>query len=210
MNEPPDDFAATDRTLVRRFQSGQNAAATELYVRYAERLAKLARSSMSPRLNSRFDPEDVVQSVFRTFFRRANEPFFQVPSGDQIWQLLLAIATNKVRKLGRHARQQKRDVGRTVTMDEAGTAGGASGVTGGAEHESLAILEMVLRDVLAELPDYQRTMIEMRIEGYTTEEIAAKTQRCTRTVERIVQRFRDQMSRIVEANDVEHDDTNQL
>lgn len=198
MNQPPDEFAATDRTLVRRFQSGQNAAATELYVRYADRLAKLARSEMSPRLNSQFDPEDVVQSVFRTFFRRANEPYFQVPSGDQIWRLLLVIATNKVRKLGRYARQQKRDVGRTVAIDEAASAASD-------DHASLAILEMVVRGALEGLPEYQRTMIEMRIQGYTTEEIAARTQRCTRTVERIVQRFRDQMNRIVEASDVEPD-----
>jgi RNA polymerase sigma-70 factor (ECF subfamily) len=198
MNQPPDEFAATDRTLVRRFQSGQNAAATELYVRYADRLAKLARLEMSPRLNSQFDPEDVVQSVFRTFFRRANEPYFQVPSGDQIWQLLLVIATNKVRKLGRYARQQKRDVGRTVAIDEASSAASD-------DHASLAILEMVVRDSLEGLPEYQRTMIELRIQGYTTEEIAARTQRCTRTVERIVQRFRDQMNRIVEASDVEPD-----
>ena len=204
MNDPSVDPAATDRTLVRRFQSGQNTAATELYVRYADRLARLARSEMSPRLNSRFDPEDVVQSVFRTFFRRANEPWFEVPSGDQIWQLLLVIATNKVRKLARYARQQKRDVGRTVSMDEAAAA------TGGGGHESLVVLETVLQDVLAGLPDYQRAMIELRIQGYTTEEIAARTERCTRTVERIVQRFRDQMSRVVEAKDVEHGGTNQL
>ena len=55
---------SSDHSLLRRFRSGEPDAATELYVRYAQRLQSLAKSQTSHQLSSRFDPEDVVQSVF--------------------------------------------------------------------------------------------------------------------------------------------------
>ena len=62
----------TDRSLLRRLQQGQADASTELYLRYAERLLAVAAAQTSPDLARRVDPEDIVQSVFRTFFRRAS------------------------------------------------------------------------------------------------------------------------------------------
>lgn len=196
--EMPSDSAATDRTLLRRFRTGQDDAATELYLRYAKKLETLARSEMANRLTARFDPEDVVQSVFRTFFRRASEPMFDGPSGDQIWQLLLVIATNKVRKLGRFHRQQKRDVGRTVTATEDMPPPET------VDHVPLLVLQMVIDESMADLPEYQRTMIEMRINGHTADEIAEATGRCSRTVERVVKRFREQIDKYIEGNHVDH------
>ena len=182
----------TDHSLLRRFQTGENEAATRLYVKYAQRLERLAAAEMSGRLRSRLDPEDVVQSVFRTFFRRAKDPLFRSPSGDQLWQLLLVIAMNKVRKLGRFHRQKKRSVDQTVSVvDEATPASGA-------EFESLTILEIVLDETLSDLPDAQRQMIELRIQGNTINEISKITNRCTRTVERVLHRFRERMQEVVE------------
>ena len=71
--EPPAKDGATDRTLLRRLQHGQADASTELYLRYAKRLLMLAAAQSSPDLARRVDPEDIVQSVFRTFFRRARD-----------------------------------------------------------------------------------------------------------------------------------------
>ena len=65
---------------------------------------------VSSSLSSRVDPEDIVQSVFRTFFRRASEGQYQVPSGEELWKLLLAISLNKVRSVGQFHRAAKRDI----------------------------------------------------------------------------------------------------
>jgi len=190
----------SDHSLVRQFKRGDEDAATQLYLRYAARLARLANREMSPQLGTRFDPEDVVQSVFRTFFRRAAEGLYDVPPGDQLWQLLLMIATNKVRHLGRFHRQAKRDVGKTLantqeySIDERTSRADP-------DHVPITILEMVVQDAMADLPDFQRTMIELRIQGHTAEEIAAQTGRCSRTVERVLKRFRDKMTQELEGPD---------
>lgn len=187
----------SDHSLVRQFKRGDGDAATQLYLRYAARLARLADREMSPQLGARFDPEDVVQSVFRTFFRRAAEGLFEVPPGDQLWQLLLMIATNKVRHLGRFHRQAKRDVGRTNANSDEYTIEERTS-RNDPDHVPMTILEMVVQDAMADLPDFQRAMIELRIQGNTAEEIAAKTGRCSRTVERVLKRFRDKMTHELE------------
>lgn len=182
----------SDRTLLRRYRAGESDAATELYVRYAQRLQALARAQTSSSLSSRFDPEDVVQSVFRTFFRRASEGLYDVPAGAQLWQLLLVLALNKVRALAVYHRAQRRDVSRTqsdaaiemppLTEDET-------------PHR---ILSMVVDEVMDGLPDIQQTIIRMRIEGNDVVSIAAETGRSKRTVERVLQGFRQRLSGLID------------
>jgi RNA polymerase sigma-70 factor (ECF subfamily) len=182
----------SDRTLLRRFAHGQRDAATELYLRYAGRLAALAKSKSGSILSSRFDPEDVVQSVFRTFFRRASEGLYEVPPGDELWQLLLVLALNKVRALGAFHRAQKRDV--TRTLDERGLL--TTSET--ADDVAVSVLRMVVEDKLDELPLYQRRMIELRIAGHEIGEIAARTNRSKRTVERVLQQFRGTLAKAID------------
>ncbi len=52
---------------------------------------------MAPDLAGRVDADDIVQSVFRTFFRRVAKGDYEVPDGEELWKLFLVIALNKVR-----------------------------------------------------------------------------------------------------------------
>ena len=162
---------------------------------YAQRLQLLARANTPDLLATRFDPDDVVQSVFRTFFRRAAEGYFDVPAGEELWQLLLVIALNKVRAWGKYHRRQKRDVRQTVGstfLDEAPSPD---------DQLSLQILSMVVDETLQQLPALQQQMVAMRIQGHEVAEIADATQRCTRTVERVLQRFRQKVAGCIDDRD---------
>ena len=75
MDEPT---ALTD--LVRRHRDGDPEAARELFAWYAQRLSHLAEQHLSHKLSGRVDGDDVVQSVFRTFFRRTARGEFQIDS----------------------------------------------------------------------------------------------------------------------------------
>jgi RNA polymerase sigma factor (sigma-70 family) len=178
----------SDRSLLRRFRAGQHDAATELYLRYASRLLALAGARTSPSLASRFDPEDVVQSVFRTFFRRAAAGLYEVPPGDELWQLFLVIALNKVRAFSVHHRAQKRDVTRT-----AGSAV-VEAYAGSVDQTPRQMLQMVIDELLTRLPEVEQQMIRLRVEGYDVRQIAERTERSKRTVERVLQRFRHELS----------------
>jgi RNA polymerase sigma-70 factor (ECF subfamily) len=192
--EPTREERASDRSLLKRLQGGQRDAATELYLRYAERLHALAAAQCGADLAARLDPEDIVQSIFRTFFRRAAEGHYDVPEGEELWKLFLVIGLNKIRATGAHHRAAKRDI--------SATAGGAAydqalQHAAARDEASLTSLRLVIDEILASLPEAQRRMVELRIEGFEIKEIAQQTQRSKRSVERALQDFRQKLSALI-------------
>jgi RNA polymerase sigma-70 factor (ECF subfamily) len=181
---PMGSGAPSDRSLLRRFRSGQEDAATELYLRYADRLRRLAERQTGAELAARLDADDIVQSVFRTFFRRAGEGDYDIPAGEELWGLFLVIALNKIRKLGAYHRAEKRDVARTAGGRALELAGAV------ADETPLTTLRLVIDELLEGQPHSHRQMVEMRIEGHEVAEIAQRCGRSKRSVERILQDFR--------------------
>jgi RNA polymerase sigma factor (sigma-70 family) len=196
---PASDEAATghvpsDGSLLRRIKRGEEAAATELYLRYSKRLLALAKANTAPELAVRFDPEDVVQSVFRSFFRRASTGCYEVPEGGELWRLLLVHAINKVRQLAIRHRAQRRDAGRTISYHGIEEEMDGRYVN---HTEPLQILEFVIDDLLSTMTTAQKRIVELRIEGHTVDEIAEQTRRSKRTVERVLQSFREQLAELI-------------
>jgi RNA polymerase sigma-70 factor, ECF subfamily len=189
----PED-ESSDRSLLWRFRNGQADAPTRLYLRYAERLQALADRQTSGELGRRLDPEDIVQTVFRTFFRRVAEGNYDVPDGEEIWKLLLVIALHKIRDAGVFHKAAKRDVRRT-------SSGAANELAiqnaPGKDEAALAVLQMVVNDVLEGLPESHRRMIELRIEGHEVAEISREVGRSKRSVERVLQVFRQRMDGLI-------------
>lgn len=68
-------------------------------------------------LQARADGEDVVQSVFRTFFQRDSEGKFRVDHSDELWKLLVTITLRKARSIWRKNTAAQRSVGREVSLD---------------------------------------------------------------------------------------------
>lgn len=180
----------SDRSLLQRYRHGQEDAATQLYRRYADRLRALAVSQCSGALAQRVDADDIVQSVFRTFFRRITHGGYDVPAGGELWKLFLVIALNKIRSLATFHRAAKRDVRRA--------AGGFERELDGLAHSNqsaLDVLRLIIDEILNSVPAVQRQIIELRIEEYEVSEIAQRTGRSKRTVERVLQQFRRRLQR---------------
>ena len=184
----------TDHSLLRRFREGEDAAASELYARYAERLAKLADARVSDELKRRVDPDYIVQSVFRTFFRRAALGQYEVPAGEELWKLFLVIGLNKIREAAVHHHAGKRDSRQT-------TGGGAAdAVTAENEDIALVALRMAIDDVLAPLPDTYKEIVRLRVERYEVGEIAERVGRSKRSVERILREFQQKLYGLIDGN----------
>src|SRR5262249_35780113 len=96
--------------LVERLKEGNPRAPELLFRRYAVRLARLAEQHLSRKVAVRVDGEDVVQSVFRTFFRRCASGEFTVDGSGRLWRLLVTITLNKVRAGVRYHTAARRDV----------------------------------------------------------------------------------------------------
>ena len=185
----PSGPGPTDASLLRRFRRGEQDAATELYLRYADRLRTLAARKASADLKRRVDAEDIVQSVFRTFFRRAAGGQYDAPTGDELWRLFLVIGLNKIRKLGTHHTAAKRDVRRTAD----GAEPFAAATVAGPDEAALDALRLTIDEILAPLPPSHREVVELRVAGEQVPEIAARTGRAKRSVERILHDFRTRL-----------------
>ncbi|MBL8814969.1 MAG: sigma-70 family RNA polymerase sigma factor [Planctomyces sp.] len=180
----------SDQSLLRRFQVGEQDAATRLYMRYARRLHGLAVKQTGSELRTRLDPEDIVQSVFRTFFRRAKEGFYEVPDGEELWKLFLVIGLHKIRDAATFHRASRRSVSRTQAMPEI-----SEELTDRRTQDAFAeeALRIVISDLLEQLSESQRQIVMLRLDGSQVQDISTLTRRSKRTVERTLQKFRDML-----------------
>jgi RNA polymerase sigma-70 factor (ECF subfamily) len=179
--------AVSDGSLLEQCRRGDQDAATQLYARYVERLQHLAKTRCSAQLARCLDAEDIVQSVFRTFFRGVRQGYYDIPEGEDLWKLLLVIALNKIRAKGSFHLAAKRDVRLTQTME--GHAGYVE-AQAATDNGDQPLMRLVIQESLEQLDPRQREMVELRLQGHDINEIADKTGRSKRTVERNLQEVR--------------------
>ena len=180
---------ASDRSLLRRLRHGEESAATALYLKYARRLLALAQAKTSTDLAAKEEADDIVQSVFKSFFRKASAGLYDVPAGEELWNLLLVITINKIRAKGNYHRAAKRDM-RLAAGDQPLDAVPADGA---GNDVALAELQMVIDGILQGLPDKSAEIVERRIAGHEVNDIVAQVKRSKRTVERVLQDFRERL-----------------
>lgn len=189
---------ASDHSLLWRWREGEQDAATQLYLRYAGRLIRLVQRQCSADLARWAGVEDIVQSVFISFFRRISQGYYDVPDGDELWKLLLVIALHKIRSKATYYHAAKRDTHRIVN----GEAAQRRLKFQANDWESqYAYLELVLGEALEQLPAQSRVIVRLRIEGCDVAEVARRTGRSRRSVERILQGGRLRLGELLGAKD---------
>ncbi|QDU93677.1 RNA polymerase sigma factor [Lignipirellula cremea] len=178
---------------VERFRAGDEHAAGELYEKYVHRLIALARGKMSPRLRRRVDPEDVVHSVYRSFFVKAGNDAFTFERSGDLWRLLSTITVNKVLRQVQRNRRKKRSMDREQSMQ----AGKDHDVlppevvaSDPSPSEALVMIEEV-EALMETLKPAHREMLALRLQGASTEEIALECDCSDRTVRRVLEKVRD-------------------
>lgn len=178
--------------LIHQYRKGEDDAATALYLRYAKQLQSIAEGETSAQMAVRVDPEGIVQSVFRTFFRRVDQGQYDISDPGELWKLLLVMALNKVRATAKSHRAVKRDVSRTVSLEHSSEAAQDN-------DQALAVLKMTIAEIVENLPTNDRQIIMMRMEGHEVQDIARECGRSKRSVERILQKFRMRLANEIEA-----------
>lgn len=185
----------TSKILLKRIQSGDELAAEELLNQFADRLLALARSRLSSKLSRRVDPEDVVQSACRSFFRHAHSGRYQVSDGDDLWRLLATITIRKSAQLVRRYKAKCRAVSQE---ESAGNGGELQMVAPEAlarepsPEEAAALLEET-EMMMQSLPQLHRKILELALQGRSVDDVADRAECSERTVERALKLARDQL-----------------
>ena len=186
MQTPPEEQA-----LIGLMRGGDQNAAREIVERYFDRLLVLARRRISQRLSSRVDPEDIVQSVFRTFFVRVKEGQFVFDEQDDLCKLLMRITLHKTLRQVAFHKAAKRDPNLETNQGDHHRELLLSVLDKGPSAEaSVAFLDQ-LEHFLGQLDLQTRQILEMRLQGYSNDEIAKELNIYDRKIRRAVERVRD-------------------
>jgi RNA polymerase sigma factor (sigma-70 family) len=188
---PPEGVPPSDQSLVRHIRNGDQAAADALYKRYAGRIRRLVSARWPASFASRFDPDDVVQSVFRVMYQRIASRRYEVPADGDLWRLLAVLAANKMRDQIRHHKAAKRSVYQTAGGENPDRA------TAWGDEAAETHLRLAVEEHLAGLPAADRQVVALRMLGHTIDEIAAHSGRAVRTVERVLRHARERLAELL-------------
>src|SRR3954454_10704984 len=107
----PDSFA----DFLSRLEARDDAAAEELFGRFTHQLIALALRHIDAGLRHKVNPEDVVQSVYKSFFFRYGAVKLNVVNWNSLWGLLTLIAVRKCAERAAYHRAECRDAGREAS-----------------------------------------------------------------------------------------------
>ena len=188
MADVPED--TTDQQLVEQCRTGDEGAAAELFNRYVSRLMGVARKRLGERMNSRLDPEDVVQSVFRTFFTRLKKDQFEFEGNDDLSKLLVRITLHKTLRQIAYHRAARRDPSQEMPQGELSRHDIFQVMTKAPTPETVVTFVDQLDHFLARLDPDEQQILTLRLQGHSSEEIAKELNTYDRKVRRVLERVR--------------------
>lgn len=193
-------MAANDSVaeLMDRLRTGEDGAAREVFVRFAARLAGLARRHLDGRLAVKVDPEDVVQSAYKSFFLRQREGDLDVGSWEGLWGVLTVITLRKCADRAAYYHAEKRDVAReTRANTESTPAVYDLALDREPNPEEAAALAETVESLFRSIDDPdERAILELSLQGHTATEISEQLGRAERSVRRLRERVRKRLERM--------------
>jgi RNA polymerase sigma-70 factor (ECF subfamily) len=167
------------------------------FERFTRRLVGLARGQLDARLLHKVDPEDVVQSAYKSFFLRYGEGGLAAEGWDGLWGLLTLITLRKCADRVRYYRAECRDVSREAApAGPEGVEPWRNAVGREPTPEHAATLAETVEQLLRGLDPDERAIVELSLQGYTTQEISEQVGRAERSVRRLRERVRNQLQRL--------------
>jgi RNA polymerase sigma-70 factor (ECF subfamily) len=180
-----------------RLRARDDAAAREVFERFTRQLVGLARRQFGAALRHRVDPEDVVQSAYKSFFQRYGAGNLEVGNWNGLWGLLTVITLRKCSERVAYHRTESRDVEREVSAPPGAVGEAPSLEALGREPTPLeaAVLSETVDQLLTDLTEDERPIVELSLQGYTTQEISTQLGTPERTVRRLRERVRKRLER---------------
>ncbi|WP_425399150.1 ECF-type sigma factor [Aeoliella sp.] len=186
--------------LPDRLTAGDEDAALDVWERFTARLVALARARLDSRVQQRVAPDDIVQSVYRSFFRGQQEGAFELDSWDSLWALLSMITVRKCARAANAQRAARRDIRRELVNSEDESQSGVATElpTREPSPEEVVCLTDLLSHLFEPLPADKRQMLLLRLQGHKVSEISTIVGRAERSVHRLLQRIRTEVEELAQ------------
>lgn len=178
--------------LLSQVRDGDQRAAALLYERFAVQLISKARSRLGTIAKSKMDPEDVVQSVYRSFFNRVNQGQFDLENWQSLWGLLVTMTHRKCGRKVEYFFADKRDVRKeqapAIQLDDSESVQQWEAIARDPSSEEAAILTETLEELLATFKPIERDILSLKLQGYNQVEISSQVGRSERTIHRVLEK----------------------
>ncbi|PQO42562.1 ECF-type sigma factor [Blastopirellula marina] len=174
---------------------GDSAAANQIWRLYFDRLVRAVRGRLAGQNRAVSDEEDIVLSVFDSFYDAAeNGQFPDLADRDDLWRLLLRMAARKVIDKRRHdARQRRGGAVLLHSLDQPRDNGSILEAIGDEPSpEMVLMMQESVEQFFSHLGVGQlRDLAGAKLEGYSNAELAQRFGCSERTIERRLHLIRE-------------------
>lgn len=197
-----DDTAEVDKVL-ERLRAGDPVAAEVLLSRFSGQLCRLVRDRLGMQYRRKLDPEDIVQSVFKSFIRLESADALSFDTWDALWGFLSLIAIRKCGHRIEYLRAARRNIARELPVGPAddrnpGWGGELQVFSRDPTPSHVAMLAETIERLLAPLGERDRRIVTLALEGHDTAEISELVARSERTVQRVLKGIRERLRESIE------------
>ena len=178
--------------MLDNVRQGDSQAEETVHRQFVDKLLRVASQRISNRFRAKIAPEEIVQSVFVSFFRRHANREFQFENWNELWALLLRITVRKCVDRIAEFQTLKRDVRREHVQQESTVPPTHAVAARGPTAEEIAIFEESIDHLFNRLSETQRKIVVMRLQGMSNLEISQSIHRTERTVYRMLNQIKQQ------------------
>lgn len=180
---------------MQRLGTGDRTAATQVVERYGEHITRAIRRRFRTRkMRVLYATEDCMQSVWGSIFADL-ERIAKIESPEHLMKHLVTVASNKLIDRDRKMRARRNDVYRECDLAEADSSDEKAMTSGDLSPSQLVAIDDEWEVQSQGMTPEQRTILDLHRKGHTSEEIARKTDFSGRGIRRIIQQFRETITR---------------
>ena len=154
---------------------------------YAQRLIDLARACLQDRLRDKAEPNKLLQSVLRSFLRRASSGQVGLSDWNSLWTIPVVVT---LRKSGKSIQPRPSDQQSCVALEDINREPLAE--------EANRLVE-TLEEVQRGFDEEDRQVVVLSLQGLRPPEISAELQLTERRVYRVLERVRRRMQQLRDA-----------
>jgi RNA polymerase sigma factor (sigma-70 family) len=176
-------------------KAGDSAAANRIWQHYFDRLVRSVRARLYGQNRAVSDEEDIVLSVFDSFYNAAeNGRFPDLSDRGDLWRLLLRMSARKVVDKRRHDQRQRR--GGNVKVHSLNQTGDDDSVIEAIGDEPSPEMVLMMQESVEEVFSHLgvgqlRELAVAKLEGYSNAELSERFGCSERTIERRLHLIRE-------------------
>ena len=188
-----DDMGSISKLIFAVKQDEHSTAAAKLWQHFFERLHAVAQKKFGANGVGEADGEDAAVMAFHALLEGVNSGRFDAISNrDEFWKLLVTIANRNVLRILRRDNTQRRGGDQQKTELQPDQIGNLDD-----DPMSLAELEDTIRFLAKKLPsDRYRRVMNLRLAGYSVDDIAEKTDQSPTSVRRQLKTLREHWKKL--------------